>query len=332
MQRTQKLSTLIDIDPSRLLSASGVRPSRRLGLIQTAVSIPGLTGGNGSLWFMPTPAQLGVAAEKKAENDFRASLVDLMNYNEVRGQGRSGLTTRQQPSNPHAFVRPLAVKPRRPSDVLNAHQLAETIGITDGDRRFFAQSLASAIEQLPKPKPKAATLAKELFASAPFKDFIAGGPMPDRDEFKDRFVEALNEVLTKRGIDAGFAPDRTTYASGPRYDPKAVEEKESAIMPTSACLRCHQVAEYGKAIRFDLIPPLAFDPFDKLGREAWLRRTADAKKRHDVLKRMMTRLATDADMPPEDAPELDLFRVKKAASFAEVKQFLTAHLGKSKKP
>jgi len=42
------------------------------------------------------------------------------------------------------------------------------------------------------------------------------------------------------------------------------------------------------------------------------------------------RLATDADMPPEDAPEHDLFKLKDAAGFGDVKRFLAAELEKVK--
>jgi hypothetical protein len=174
-------------------------------------------------------------------------------------------------------------------------------------------------------------LARQAFEGPAFTDVLAGGPLPDRDEFKDRFVDGLDGVLRSTyGLALGFVPDRREYASGPRYDPAAAEEKDVAVVPTSACLRCHEVGGAGKAPRVDPIPVLAVDPFDKSGREGWVKTAAstDPKKRKVVLARMLERVATDADMPPEDAPEYDRFRMREAAGFQEVKRFLTAELGK----
>ena len=47
---------------------------------------------------------------------------------------------------------------------------------------------------------------------------------------------------------------------------------------------------------------------------------------------MLDRLFKDSDMPPHDSPEHMLFRVKEAAAFTDVKEFLTAELDKVKKP
>jgi hypothetical protein len=41
---------------------------------------------------------------------------------------------------------------------------------------------------------------------------------------------------------------------------------------------------------------------------------------------MLQRLAVDKDMPPEDEPEHELFRVNAAASFAEAKTYLETEL------
>ena len=70
--------------------------------------------------------------------------------------------------------------------------------------------------------------------------------------------------------------------------------------------RCHDVRPSGKSRLFEQIPALAFDPFDKPGREAWLR-MADKKQKEAVLSRFQKRLFDDNDMPPEDAPERDRF-------------------------
>jgi hypothetical protein len=82
---------------------------------------------------------------------------------------------------------------------------------------------------------------------------------------------------------------------------------------------------------FDAIPVLVFDPFDKQAREAWMK-TVTKERKQEVLGRLFARLYTDADMPPVDAPEHDLFRIKGAAAFAELKGFLEAEVEKPKKP
>ncbi len=349
LQKGMKPSALIDVDPSTLVIASGVRPVPRgnvsVAPVTNTVLVPGLVGGSGSRWSSPgsprvvgTPTKqvdpvattlaIQAAKEKKAIDDYTATLTELSRYDAARAAGSPGLLSRFQPSNPRAFLRPNVTRPRHPSDVLNPLLLAETIGLTDGDRRFLTHSLADAAMRVGKPKVTAAVLAKEIFEGPAFADVLAGGPLPDRDEFKDRFVAGLDAALTTaHGLATGFAPERREYASGPRYDPNAAEEREVAVVPTTACLRCHEVGGPAKAPRFDPIPPLAFDPFDKAAREAWVR-AADAKHKKEVLSRLLGRLVTDADMPPEDAPEHDRFRVKDPAGFDEVKRFLTAELGK----
>jgi len=80
---------------------------------------------------------------------------------------------------------------------------------------------------------------------------------------------------------------------------------------------------------FSPIPQLAFDPFDKTTREAWAK-TTDRKTKAEVLNRLTKRLATDKDMPPEDASEYELFRGKDPAAFDAVKDWLEAELKKVK--
>jgi hypothetical protein len=344
LQKAAKPSALVDVDPTVLLVVSGVRQPSRNTNTQT-VGVPGLVGGNGSRWGGSsrggggqTPplsmdpaaraAAIQAAREKKAVDDFKSIMSELARYEAARAAGYSGLVSRMQPSNPRAFIKPPVSAPRRPSDVVNPLLLADTIGLTDGDRRFLARWLADAAKRVNKPKVTAPVLAQQVFEGPQFADVLAGGPLPDRDEFKDRFVAGLDEVLTAtHGLSVGFAPDRREYASGPRYDPGVGEEREVAVVPTTACLRCHEVNGAGKAPRFDPIPQLAFDPFDKPGREAWVR-SADPNLRRVVLGRLVERLVTDADMPPEDAPEADFVRAKEAAAFSEVKRFLTAEWDK----
>ena len=64
---------------------------------------------------------------------------------------------------------------------------------------------------------------------------------------------------------------------------------------------------------------------DTVGRQAWLR-IADRKRKQEVLERMLKRVAEDKDMPPEDAPEYRLFRVRHPAAFEDARRFLEAEL------
>ena len=160
---------------------------------------------------------------------------------------------------------------------------------------------------------------------------LPAAQLPDRDEFKDRFVAGLQEHLrTKYPFTQGIPLKRTEYASGPPYDPKSAEEREWAVAPTTACLRCHEVRGSTRRAPFEVIPPLAFDPLDKTAREAWVK-TAGEQRRLEILGRLTERLHEDKDMPPEDSPEHDLFRVKQAAAFEELKGFLTSELSRAKK-
>lgn len=120
------------------------------------------------------------------------------------------------------------------------------------------------------------------------------------------------------------AVERREYASGPEYDAKLATEAEAVVVPTTACLRCHDVPANGKRGAFESIPPLAFDPLDKAGREAWAR-TANKVRKREVLSRLQARLYKDVDMPPHDSPEHEKFPVKGAA-FEDLKRFLDAEL------
>lgn len=367
LQKAAKPSALLDTDPSLLLLASGVRPGVRTYAPSAAtiariaaqqntvqVSVPALVGGggNGTIWRAspfrspqivnqtrtvkgppPDPITLNAMYQaskaQAALNNFRSLMGEIAQYDAGRPLGLTGLTANYQPSNPRAFAHPPVKAPRRPSDAVNPVLLATAIGLTEGDRHFLADSLANAAKRVAQRKVTPASLAKEVFEGPRFADVLGGGPLPDRDDFKDRFVAGLDAVLrTAHHVADGFAPDRKLYASGPRFDPKLATAEAAAVVPTTACMRCHEVAGGGKkAPRFDPIPPLAFDPFNELGRAEWLKTAAPDQKRK-VLARMVQRLVADADMPPEDAPEHALFRVKDPAAFDGVKRFLTAELAK----
>jgi hypothetical protein len=100
------------------------------------------------------------------------------------------------------------------------------------------------------------------------------------------------------------------------------------VVPTTSCLRCHDIRGVGKPA-FNPIPMLAFNPFDKQARTTWVNNNT-VKTRQDVLGRMLKRMVTDKDMPPEDSPEAELFRAKDPASFDAVKEWLEAELKKAK--
>lgn len=352
MRRTAKLSAIVDADPAGLLLGSGVR-NRFVAFQQwpdfATPSPPGIVKPNGTRWIAPdvnwAPLMPVLALQARTEPEKAArklaieakfqellalelpiTFAEIEGYDAARAAGRHGLLSGYQPSNPHAFIRPAPFTPRRVSELVSAPLLAETIGVTDGDRRWLNDLLTRSARSL---GVKNATLSKDVFAASAFADMMSGGALPDREEFKDRFVEGLAEVLDKKHGRSVLSADRREYASGPRYDPQAVAEKEAAVVPTSACLRCHEVAPSGIASKFTVVPPLPFDPFDAAGRQTWLR-DADARTKGLVLARLIRRLATDADMPPEDSPEHTQFKMKSAESFAEAKRYLATELDKLK--
>lgn len=246
------------------------------------------------------------------------STLAVTRYDIARLAGNPGLPSVALPSNPSAFVKTPLKVPGQPAGAVNATLLARTLGLTTGDRKFLADTLADAAKSVNNPAVTPATLARAVFEG------FADGELPDRDEFKDRFVAGLNEVLRKtHGRAEGVAVNRADYASSPRFVPAPGEQLR--LVPTTACLGCHGVRAEGKARFVEPIPALAFDPFDKAARAAWLK-TADRGRRQAVLSRLLKRLAEDRDMPPRDAPEHDLFRLKDPAAFDEVKQFLESAL------
>jgi hypothetical protein len=250
-------------------------------------------------------------------------------YDTRRAEGDPAMPSTRLPSNPRSFLRPTLGVPGRASNAVSTVTLARAIGLSEGDRAFMAKSLADLAGKINKPKVTAATLAREVFNSPPFADALKAGNIPDREEFKDLFADAL-DVVAKTHKTEGLKLARGDYASGPSGAVAAGQEyKEPAIVPTTACMRCHDVRGVTKQTAFNPIPMLAFDPFDKTAREAWAKGT-DAKKRAEVLARMTKRLVTDKDMPPEDAPEYAKFREKEAAAFDGIKDWLEAELKRAK--
>ncbi|HYH69468.1 MAG TPA: hypothetical protein VD866_32535 [Urbifossiella sp.] len=276
----------------------------------------------------PTPNPF---AWQGVSGPWRGGNVNLVaSYESERAKGNHGMSSDQFPSNPKAFVRPTA--PKTFTGVAGASVLARTIGLTDPDRRFLVEALARAsatTARRPAGPVLPGTLAAKVFAGPSFADVRAGGELPDRDDFKDRFVAGLTEVLERYGSSRELPTPRETYTSGPRRGP--AESAEVELVPTTACLRCHDVRTPGRKSEFNPIPQLAFDPFDRAGREAWVK-SADSRTREAVLGRMLRRVGTDRDMPPTDAAEYTLFRANDPAAFDAVSAFLEAELRKAKSP
>src|SRR5262249_15758979 len=244
----------------------------------------------------------------------------VANYASQPGFGTAGVPTEHPPSNPKAFLRPPVIPSERAVDHVSPLKLARTIGLTEGDRKFMLGLLGKATRLPDGPRITVADFAQQVFAQPAFADVISGEVLPDRDEFKDRLVAAVKEALDAyyTQLKLQTPPDwnpapREAYTSTPRVE-SGREQPEVAVVPTTACFRCHDVREEGKRPGFSPIPMLAFDPFNATARAAWVK-SADPKRKLAVLSRMLKRLATDKDMPPEDSAEAELFRGKDPAAF-----------------
>src|SRR5262245_26529002 len=252
-------------------------------------------------------------------------------YDAIRAAGNPGLPTEHVPSNPKAFVRTPVKAPLQPSEVLSAVMVAQTMGLTEPDRVFLHKALEVALSicRIKNRDLTESDITRMVFTGPSFADVMNNGTLPDRDEFKDRFVAGVLGVLkTHDGGKDEFWLVRDSYTSAPKFDPNAKIENEAEPVPTTACLRCHDIRGVGKPA-FNPIPMLAFNPFDPAGREAWLK-TVDKKKKTAVLSRFVRRLVKDKDMPPEDSAEYLLYSEKDPAALNEVKEWLEAELKKTK--
>ena len=63
-------------------------------------------------------------------------------------------------------------------------------------------------------------VANLIFTGPAFADLMTTGELPDRDDFKDRFVAGASALLKVRGRDDFLAPDRDAYTSTPKFDQK----------------------------------------------------------------------------------------------------------------
>ncbi|MBM3980477.1 MAG: hypothetical protein FJ304_09340 [Planctomycetes bacterium] len=293
-------------------------PSGSSGSLQTVTTGSPATGGWGGGSTLRSELKIVWTGDPKQVTDYDAK----------RSAGEPGLPSARQPSNPRAFVKPTAPLPGKPSNAVNTTGLARLIGLTEGDRKYLADSLKFAAQQIGKPRVTAASVAREVFSGAAFSEVLQAGEIPDREDFKDRFVRGLGAVMQAHGADP-FAPARASYASGPNVSAKPGEvEKEIPVVATTACVRCHDTPKTAKA-GFSPIPVLAFDPFDKQARETWAK-TTDATKRAQVLTRFLKRVAEDRDMPPEDSAEYEAFRAKSPAAMDAMKEWIEAELKRAK--
>lgn len=293
-------------------------PSGSTGSLQTVTTGSPATGGWGGGSTLRSELKIVWTGDPK----------QVTEYDAKRSAGEPGLPSHRQPSNPRAFVKPTAPLPGKPSNAVSTTGLARLIGLTEGDRKYLSDSLTFAAQQIGKPRVTAASVAREVFSGAAFSEVLAAGEIPDREDFKDRFVRGLGAVMKGHGA-AEFAPARASYASGPNVAPKPGEvEKEIPVVATTACVRCHDTPKTAKA-GFSPIPVLAFDPFDKQARETWAKST-DAAKRAQVLTRFLKRVAEDRDMPPEDSAEYEAFRSKSPAALDAMKEWIEAELKRAK--
>ena len=253
----------------------------------------------------------------------------ITEYDTKRAGGEPGMPSNRLPSNPRSYIRPTIPVPPRPSAAMNPVNLARMIGISTGDREFMAKQLSEAAQSINNPKVSPVTLSREVFNTPTFQDMFKAGDIPDREDFKDRFVQALTAVAKANKIE-GPKLNRGDYASGPNCAPGPGHlVKEPVVAPSTACRGCHDIRGVAKQSAFNPIPMLAFDPFDKQARDNWVQ-SNDAKKRQAVLARMLQRLVTDKDMPPEDSAEYTQFRQKDQASFDALKDWLESELKKAK--
>ena len=250
-------------------------------------------------------------------------------YDASRAIGDHGLSSRHQPSNPNAFVRPNSTAPAAPSQLVNAVMLARAIGLSEDDREFLATTLDKTVKALDTSFFTPAILARAVFSGPAFADMLTSGVLPERDDFKDRFVEGIVGEL--RAADKGkeFWSNRMNYTSGPRLAVLIAEPEPVAPLPTHACAACHDFRTGVKPAAFNPIPTLAFDPFDAAARETWLR-NATRKQKQDTLGRLKKRLQTDKDMPPMDSVEAELYRMKDPAALLSLIEWLDAELKKAK--
>jgi hypothetical protein len=320
------LVAIVEPEPLDTIDKSLRRDLNKVNLIRfmtDAVAIRKATPSSFLADFSPSGSVGRVTGNRVA---WGGSVKSVALYDADRAAGKVGLPPQHLPSNPKAFLTPPANTSANPSDHASAMKLARTLGLTEGDRKFLADRLDRVATLVNKPAVTPASLAREVFTGPAFADIMTGDALPDRDEFKDRFVTGLTDAA--RSYNYWIWTDRRDYAGTPEVDRSAVE-KEVEVVPTTACLRCHDTRTAGKRPAFSPIPVLAFDPFDKTAREAWLK-TADRKQRLEVLGRFLTRLGKDKDMPPEDSTEAELFRGQNPAAFAAVTDWLEAELKKAK--
>jgi len=258
------------------------------------------------------------------------SPADVLKYDDLRAAGDHRMGTTHAPSNPKAFEPNRVPIVRGLVDVINPEMLERVLGLTAGDRRFFEDALKDAAAGASSRTTWPVTtqdLARRMFTGPIFEASLRGGDLPERDEFKDRFVAALREALRFHDNTGRYWVSRERYASGP-LPLEANWAVVAEALPTTACLGCHDVRKPGQALPFNPIPPLAFDPFDASSRAAWLKST-DSSRRAVTLGRMLKRMTLD--MPPADSAEHGMFREKDPESFRLAIEALERELARARR-
>jgi hypothetical protein len=293
------------------------------GFFRDAVAIQRATISSRLIDFSPSGSMGRITATRTSWGGTENGLIA---YDNLRANGNHGLTDVHLPSNTRAFFNPPVQMPNQVSDLISTSLLAHTIGLTEADRQFLTETLIDAAKKRNHTDVNPKILASYVFSGPYFADVLERDELPDNNEFKDRFVRGLNEVVLTHQFTGKFRLSRDSSLGVLQrlWSDRRIEQ-EVELVPTTSCLRCHDIQVPGKAPAFSPIPMLAFDPFDKTARETWVR-TADPKRKVIVLNRMLKRLTIDEDMPPEDSTEYVLFRGKNPVSFERVKEFLETEL------
>ncbi len=129
-------------------------------------------------------------------------------YDTRRAEGHHGLSGDNLPSNPKAFQKPTPQHPTQNSDLVSAAMLARTIGLTEGDRKFLSETLTPATKTARRLRVYPSTNMRQVLNGPQFSDILTSGDLPDRDDFKDRFVAGLSDALRVNEISDGFLPKR----------------------------------------------------------------------------------------------------------------------------
>jgi len=119
--------------------------------------------------------------------------------------------------------------PRRLSELATAPLLAETIGLTDGDRRFFAKSLAEPRNSSPNQSFEQRNSPTGLRQPGLRRLCLGRPDAPIAKSSRTGSSEGLDDVLkTKHGVKEGFAPDRRALCQRAALRPESRLKKRNS--------------------------------------------------------------------------------------------------------